>query len=53
MLRVGQMFVANLLVRMEKKDVVQVISLFYDNKEMPFSFPIMTDTASIIYPNKK
>jgi hypothetical protein len=53
MLRVGQMFIANLFYKIEKKDIMQVITLFYDNKQMPFSFPMITDTASIIYQDKK
>ena len=53
MLRVGQMFVANLYYKYEKKGEQEVIRLFYDNKQVAFSFPVITDTASIIFSDKK
>lgn len=47
------MFVANLYYKIEKKPLMEIIELFYDNKAIPFSLPTMTDTASKIYPEKK
>lgn len=53
MLRVGQMFVANLYYKLEKKPTQEVIRLFYDNKQVFFALPMITDTACIYYPHKK
>lgn len=53
MLRVGQMFLANLYFKQEKKELQEVIRLCYDNKPVPFSFQRITEAASVVCPNKK
>lgn len=53
MLRVGQMFIANLYFKLQKKTPFEILTLFNENKPLFFSFPNFTDTSAKIYPAKK
>ena len=53
MLRVGQMFIANLYFKAEGRPRQEVIRLCYDNKLTPFSFQRFTDVAAQVCLNKK
>ena len=53
MLRVGQMFIANIFFKKEHRNVLEIIKLFYDNKPMPFSIQTFTEVAREICPSKK
>ena len=53
MIRVGQMLVANLMHLKEKVPVLDIMRLFYDNMELPFSIQMITHVAKQIYPEKK
>lgn len=53
MLRVGQMFIANIYYVFQGRNWLNVIKLFYDNtNEAPFSIQKFTEYASLMYKNK-
>lgn len=53
MLRVAQMFVANLLHRRLKQPFLDVVKLFVDNELAPFSIQMLTCTAGRLFDKKK
>jgi cysteine protease ATG4 len=53
MLRVGQMAIANLIHLHEKIPLKILLTLFWDNSDMPFSIQNFTFVTSKEYPNKK
>lgn len=53
MLRVGQMAIANLLYLNQVIPFKTLLTLFWDNSDMPFSIQNFTLATTKIYPNKQ
>ena len=53
MLRVGQMAIANYLLRHRHMPIKTILTLFWDNSDLPFSIQMLTHSAAALYPSKK
>lgn len=53
MLRVGQMAIANYLLKHLHMPLKTILTLFWDNSDLPFSIQMLTHSAATLYPSKK
>jgi hypothetical protein len=53
MLRVGQMALAHYLHRHEHMPLRTIITLFWDNSDLPFSIQMLTNVSARLYPHKQ
>lgn len=53
MLRVGQMAIANYLFRHRQMPLKTILTIFWDNSDLPFSIQMLTHSAAKLYPSKK
>jgi hypothetical protein len=53
MLRVGQMALAHYLHRCEQMPLRTILTLFWDNSDLPFSIQVFTQASAKLYPKKQ
>jgi hypothetical protein len=52
MIRVGQMALAHYLHREERMPLRTILTLFWDNSDLPFSIQMFTHVSAKLYPMK-
>lgn len=53
MLRVGQMAIANYLLKYQQMPFKTILTIFWDNSDLPFSIQMLTHSSAKLYPAKK
>lgn len=53
MLRVGQMAIANYLLKYQLMPLKTILTIFWDNSDLPFSIQMLTHSSAKLYPAKK